>query len=301
LKARGYRDIYVYNGDFAWDNQAGFFGNQGMTTFIGRGDYVNPVFSDPTWGVSDEDMFTRAHVELEKLAADGKPFYALLQSLSNHTPYALPEKLPVERVSGFGTLDAHLTAMRYSDWALGQFFAKAKASPYYRDTLFVVLGDHGFGSAEHLTEMDLYRFNVPLLLIAPGLQEKFGATRDTVGSQSDVVPIIMGLLGGATRHQCWGRNLLSLPEGDAGFAVIKPSGGDQTVALLSGERILVKPKNAKARLYAYRLGANGKAVPLPAEADADALEKKLDAYIATATRSLLDDTAGAVSGNRERN
>ncbi|MDR1367168.1 MAG: LTA synthase family protein, partial [Candidatus Accumulibacter sp.] len=199
LKARGYKDVYVYNGDFAWDNQSGFFGKQGMSTFIGRNAYVNPVFSDPTWGVSDEDMFTRANEELLKLAATGKPFYAILQSLSNHIPYALPEKLPVERVLGFGSLDAHLTAMRYSDWALGQFFAKARTSPYYRDTLFVVLGDHGFGSAEHLTEMDLYRFNVPLLLIAPGLREKFGATRETVGSQVDVVPTVMGLLGGATR------------------------------------------------------------------------------------------------------
>jgi phosphoglycerol transferase MdoB-like AlkP superfamily enzyme len=298
LKARGYRDVYVYNGDFAWDNQSGFFGKQGMTNFIGRNDYVAPVFSDPTWGVSDEDMFTRAVAELEKLSATGKPFYALLQSLSNHTPYALPKKLPVERVSGFGALDEHLTAMRYSDWALGQFFAKVKSSPYYRETLFVVLGDHGFGSPEHLTEMDLYRFNVPLLLIAPGIQEKFGATREVVGSQVDVVPTAMGRLGGATRHQCWGRDLLSLPQGDAGFAVIKPSGGGQTVALISGERILVKPKNAKARLYAYRLGANGQAVPLPDAGDADAMEKKLDAFIATATRSLLNDTADAVGGTR---
>ncbi|MGV2837497.1 sulfatase-like hydrolase/transferase, partial [Pseudomonas shirazensis] len=52
LSARDYDDVYVYNGDFAWDNQSGFFGNQGMTTFIGRNDFVNPVFSDPTWGVS---------------------------------------------------------------------------------------------------------------------------------------------------------------------------------------------------------------------------------------------------------
>ncbi|NSM55884.1 sulfatase-like hydrolase/transferase, partial [Serratia marcescens] len=54
LSARQYEDVYVYNGDFAWDNQSGFFSNQGMTTFIGRNDYVDPVFSDPTWGVSDQ-------------------------------------------------------------------------------------------------------------------------------------------------------------------------------------------------------------------------------------------------------
>jgi phosphoglycerol transferase MdoB-like AlkP superfamily enzyme len=296
LSARGYRDVYVYNGDFAWDNQSGFFANQGMTTFIGRNDYANPVFSDPTWGVSDEDMFLRANEELEKLAVAEKPFYALLQTLSNHAPYALPEKLPVPRVSGHGSLDARLTAMRYSDWALGAFFTRAKMSPYYRETLFVVLGDHGFGSPEQITEMDLHRFNVPLLLIAPGIREKFGAMQETVGSQVDVVPTIMGRLGGRTRHQCWGRDLLDLPENDAGFAVIKPSGGDQAVAFLLGENILVQPKNGKPRLHVWRLGATSRATPATDAALAADLQKKLDAYLFTATRSLLEDTAGSEGG-----
>lgn len=195
LSIRDMNDVYVYNGDFAWDNQSGFFSNQGMTTFIGRNDFVNPVFSDPTWGVSDQDMFTRGNEELDKLAKQGKPFYALLQSLSNHTPYALPKDLPVQPVTDQGSQNEHLTAMRYSDWALGQFFEKAKQSPYYKDTLFVIVGDHGFGSPMQLTDMDMFRFNVPLLLIAPGIQEKFGKTDTTVGTQVDIVPTIMGRLG----------------------------------------------------------------------------------------------------------
>jgi phosphoglycerol transferase MdoB-like AlkP superfamily enzyme len=60
LSARGYDNLYVYNGNFQWDNQSGFFSNQGMTRFIGREDFVDPVYMDPTWGVSDQDMFDRA-------------------------------------------------------------------------------------------------------------------------------------------------------------------------------------------------------------------------------------------------
>jgi len=295
LSARAFANVYVYNGDFAWDNQAGFFGNQGMTNFVGRYDFVNPVVSDPTWGVSDQDMFERGNEELDKLAAGGKPFYALLQSLSNHTPYALPRKLPVEPVTGQGMLDEHLTAMRYSDWALGQFFERAKQSPYYRETLFVVVGDHGFGSNEHLTEINLSRFNVPLLLIAPGIREKFGETRATVGSQVDVVPTIMGLLGGQTRHQCWGRDLLSLPEGDDGFAIIKPSGGTPTVAILRGGRILVKPKDGEKRLYNYWLGGRAGAELVEDAEDEAGLSRKLEAFIQTATKSLMENTTGVMS------
>ncbi|WP_166359158.1 LTA synthase family protein [Pseudomonas akapageensis] len=298
LSPRGYDDVYVYNGDFAWDNQSGFFSNQGMTNFIGRNDYVNPVFSDPTWGVSDQDMFDRGAEELAKRQGD-KPFYALLQTLSNHTPYALPKDLPVERVTGHGTLDEHLTAMRYTDWALGQFFEKARKQPYFKDTLFVVLGDHGFGNNKQITEMDLGRFNVPLLLIGPGIQEKFGARNHTVGTQIDVVPTIMGRLGGEVRHQCWGRDLLNLPADDKGFGMIKPSGTEQTVALITGDRMYVEPKDMAPRVYRYELGANPKAELIQDQPDEAELKRKLDSFIQTATKSLLDNTAGVVNGMPE--
>lgn len=299
LSARKYSDVYVYNGDFAWDNQSGFFANQGMTTFIGRNDFVNPVFSDPTWGVSDQDMFSRGNEELDKLAASGKPFYALLQSLSNHVPYALPPQLPVERVTGHGNLDEHLTAMRYSDWALGQFFERAKASPYYKDTLFVVVGDHGFGTHYQVTELDLARFNVPMLIIAPGIQEKFGAVSHTVGTQVDIVPTIMGRLGGPSQHQCWGRDLLNLPEGDPGFGVIKPSGSEQTVGIVRGDRLLIESKELDPRLYRFQLGSHFEAERIDDPATVEGWKKQLESYIQTATKSLLDNTAGAQQSRHE--
>ncbi|HWD33675.1 LTA synthase family protein [Pseudomonas caricapapayae] len=297
LSARDYDDVYVYNGDFAWDNQSGFFGNQGMTTFIGRNDFVNPVFSDPTWGVSDQDMFDRGAEELAKNYGK-KPFYALLQTLSNHTPYALPAQLPVEPVTGQGRLDQHLTAMRYSDWALGQFFEKARKEPYFNETLFVIVGDHGFGNHQQVTELDLGRFNVPLLLIAPGIQEKFGAVNHTVGTQIDIVPTIMGRLGGETRHQCWGRDLLNLPAGDPGFGMIKPSGSEQIVGLVKGDRILIESKDMSPRMYRYELGANFKAELIESPDQKD-LTHKLESFIQTATKSLLDNTAGVVHGTPE--
>lgn len=290
LSARGYDNLYVYNGNFQWDNQSGFFSNQGMTNFIGREDFVKPVYMDPTWGVSDQDMFDRAASELAKLPTD-KPFYALLQTLSNHTPYALPKDLPTRPVTGHGSADEHLTAMRYADWALGQFFEKARRAPYYKNTLFVLVGDHGFGSEQQLTEMDLFRFNVPLLLIAPGIQEKFGSRNHHVGTQIDIVPTIMGRLGGTVRHQCWGRDLLNLPEGDLGIGVIKPSGGELTVALITPERILIEPKDFEPRLYSYQLGADPKAERIAIDLAPD-LKEKLEAFLQSATRSLLDNTAG---------
>lgn len=291
LGQRGFDNLYVYNGDFAWDNQSGFFGNQGMTNFVGRNDFINPLVSDPTWGVSDQDMFDRAFIELRDNFKD-RPFYALIQSLSNHTPYPLPDPLPVDAVTGHGSNDEHLTAMRYSDWALGQFFEKARKLPSFNETLFVLIGDHGFGGVEQFTDMDLLRFHVPMLLIAPGIQEKFGSTRDTVGTQTDVVPTIMGRLGTPVVHQCWGRDLLALPEGDRGFGVIKPSGTRQNVAILDDDRVLVRSEDGDNKLYHITVGATRSIETVDDEGVEKELSDRMKAFVQTATRSLVNNTAG---------
>ena len=292
LRKRDSQNLYVYNGDFAWDNQEGFFRNQGMTNFIGRFDYDNPEFIDPTWGVSDNDMFNRAHLELEKLSAD-KPFFAILQTLSNHLPFTIPDPLPIAKVTGHGLLDGHLTAMRYADWALGQFFAKAKNSSYFDETLFVLLGDHGFCVQQQLTDIDLLRFHIPLLLLAPGLKDKYGSRRSTVGTQVDVVPTIMGLLGKPFLHHCWGRNLLHLTDDDSGFGIIKPSSTEPTVAMLSGDRVLIHPPDGHhSQLYRYQLYPRAQAETCDNQPVAEDMESTMKAYIQTAMDALLTNRCG---------
>ncbi len=290
LHQQGYQDLYVYNGAFSWDNQEGFFRNQGMTRFIGRDDFVDPVFVDPTWGVSDQDMFDRAADELEKLPAD-RPFFAVLQTLSNHTPYALPDPLPVQAVTGQGQFDERLTAMRYADWALGRFFRRVEKEPWYDNTIFVVLGDHGFGVSTQLTDIDLLRFHVPLLIIAPGVRETFGASIDRVATQNDIAPTIMGLIGEPFTHQCWGRDVLSVD--DRGFALIKPSGNDEIVGFVRDEHIVVKRPGAAPELYRYVLGRNAAVQRLEHEEPRQRqMAATLSAFVQRATRSLLDNTAG---------
>lgn len=298
LSPRGFNNLYVYNGSFSWDNQNGFFRNQGFTRFIGRDDYIDPTFYDPTWGVSDLDMFTRAAAELAAMPTD-KPFFAVLQSLSNHTPYHLPAPLPFAPVSGHGELDERLTAMKYSDWALGRFFAAARQSAYFNETLFVVVGDHGVGMTNQVTDIDIGRFHVPALLIGPGLRDHHGARVTTVGSQVDLVPTAVSQLGAPMTHQCWGRDLLSLPATDRGFAVIKPSGSDRTTAIVSDDRILVRGADGRERLYQYRFYPETAADPLEgatAEPARVALSGQLHAYVATAMRGLLADRTGVAPG-----
>jgi hypothetical protein len=108
----------------------------------------------------------------------------------------------------------------------------------------------------------------------------------------------MGRIGGQVRHQCWGRDLLNLPQGDTGFGVIKPSGSDQTTAIIQGDRILVLPKEKEMgpKMFRYELGANPRAEAIADAPDSARMKLKLESFLQTATKSLLDNTAGVVDG-----
>jgi len=76
--------------------------------------------------------------------------------------------------------------------------------------------------------------------------------------------------------------------------VIKPSGGELTVALVTGDRILIEPKEMEPRVYQYELGAKPHAELMPQQADLPQLRLKLESFLQTATKSLMDNTAGVV-------
>ncbi len=291
LGQRGFDSYYYYSGAFDWDNQYGFFRNQGMQNFIGRDDFVDPVYVNPTWGVSDQDLFARAATDLAKMDPE-RPFLAVVQTLSNHTPYAIPDPLPMPAVENHGVMNERLTAMKYADWALGEFFDQVRTAPYFKDTLFVLLGDHGFGTHQQLpiNAIDLLPFHVPLLLIGEGLQQARGKTVDTVSSQVDVIPTIMGLLGGDYQHQCWGRDLFNLPAGDRGYALVKPSGSNPAVALLADDQVLVAGDPEASNLYTFQL------YPQPgAQPSADLPEQQ---RLASGMKGLVQTAMDALINNR---
>ncbi len=291
-------NAYVYNGDFSWDNQQGFFATQGMNNFIGRFDYKNPKFIDPTWGVSDGDMFDRAIIELDKLNSKKEPFYAVLQTLSNHIPFKLPDPLPVKKaLNSKGEYSERLTAMRYADWAVGEFYKSIKNKPYFKDTAFIFLGDHGFGNNTQITDMDLSRFYIPMLIVAPKIQDAFGKTNNTVGTQVDVIPTVLGLLKDKFISQSWGRNLLSLNTSDKGFAIIKPSGSSPTIAIIEGDEIAVFPENATSTLWKYNL-SDKSSKKITNKKDKEAKKVRIYSYIQTAMQALISHKVGLKAGTK---
>ena len=285
LESKGYDMVFLYNGLFSWDNKEGFFRQHGINRFIGRYDYVNPTFVDPVWGVSDYDVFMRANDEFRSLAEKG-PFFGAILTLTNHSPFNLPDPLPFDKIQTGDSFEGRANSMRYADWALGEFFKKARQEKYFANTLFVVTGDHGFGTAPAITGMQLDRFHVPLFFYSPERLLPHGERRSTVASQVDIGPTVLGLIGSNAPHQAWGRNLLAIPPGDQGFAVVKPSGGKEEVALIEGNLLLMRTPKEKPVLYRYSLGFPPTSERVDDSQKIKEMDHRLKAYVETGLLNL---------------
>ncbi len=260
LGESGYETLFLYNGLFSWDNKEGFFRNHGMQRFIGRNDYKNPTFVDPDWGVSDHDVFNRAIEEFSEIAQRKKPFLGVVLTLSNHSPFNLPKIPGLNRIEGGGEQNQRLNGVHYADWAVGEFIKAAKQTSWFDDTLFVFVGDHGFGIPPQLTELGILHMHVPLLFYGPKILGTQHETRHTVASQLDIVPSILGILGSTAAHQSFGRDLFRLSDEDEGHACFKDSGG-AFVGWVEGNQILVGEGGKPVSLYHHDLSFPPTVIP----------------------------------------
>src|SRR5258706_346571 len=222
----GYEKYYFLGGSATWGNIRGLFAHNipGLHIFE-EGDYDAPQVDG--WGVSDVVLFDKAH----KTLRDGeKPFFAFIQTAGNHRPYTIPDDHPgfeLARVdadelakNGFDGLAAY-NGMRYLDFSLGSFFAKAREAPWFKNTVFVMYGDHGNPSTLQTPweQLLLTGYHVPFVIYAPGIL-KGGGRIDFTASLPDSLPTALGLIGVPYLNTALGRDLLDLGPGDRHFSLI---------------------------------------------------------------------------------
>lgn len=251
LREHGYLTRFVYGGEGQFDNMRGFFLANGFHECIDGADFEDPVFRG-SWGVSDEDIFERVHREL--LAGGDQPSLTVAFSVTNHSPYEYPEGRIDPGPGPAATLE---NAIRYADWSLGDFFRKARASPYFEHTLFAVVADHDsrvYGA--DLVPLD--RFHIPALILGPGVDAR---TDVRLASQIDLAPTLLSLLGLDCVHPMLGRDLMSLPPDDPGRAVMQY---DDNHAYWRGSDVVIHQPH-KAALQFRTDGVRLESAPLDRE------------------------------------
>ena len=203
MRRQGYQTSFIYGGYGTFDNMNAYFSANGFR-IVDRLDMPKPKFAN-IWGVSDEDLFANAITELDKEYLQGKPFFSIIMSTSNHRPYTFPKGIP-----GIPEKGGRQDGVKYADFAIGEFFKTAHSRPWFQNTLFIIAADHGarvYGSAD----IPLHTYEIPVLFYAPG---KIKAVHvDTRFSQIDIAPTVLGLLGLPYEAPFFGQDMLHWPAG----------------------------------------------------------------------------------------
>jgi phosphoglycerol transferase MdoB-like AlkP superfamily enzyme len=241
----GYERFYFLGGSTSWANIRGVLTNNIDSLHIyEEGSYDAGVVD--VWGISDKNLFLEAN---KVLARQQKPFFAVIQTADNHRPYTIPAEdehvfkkvnAPADSLHAYGfESNDELNAFRYTDFSFQTFIEAAKKQPYFNNTIFVFVGDHGIaGDAGNMlprgfSTSSLVATHVPLLFYAPGILQP--ALKTHVCSQVDVLPTIAGINKIGYTNKTMGRDLLRLDSLKLPYLAPYISIGSGKIGMLNNE------------------------------------------------------------------
>ena len=151
------------------------------------------------FGVPDKYLFDYALTLLNERAKSGAPFFATLLTISNHPPFIIPEWFKPQ------TAQPETQIVEYADYCIGHFLAEAQRQPWYDNTLFIILADHGKLVGQSEAELPQSFNHIPLLIFGPGVNAQ---RYDGLAMQVDVMPTVLGLLHMSYDYDGFGQDLL---------------------------------------------------------------------------------------------
>jgi phosphoglycerol transferase MdoB-like AlkP superfamily enzyme len=184
LKEKKYQTFFFTTHDTQFDNMEGFMRKNGIEHIIGEDNFNKKDVLSAT-GVPDHVLYDKCINIFDTL---NKPFFAIILSGSDHAPYAIPKDIPFTPKTNNKRKDI----VAYADWAIGNFFEKAKQKKWFSNTLFVLVGDHG-AIVNQEADMYLSMHHIPLIFYAP--QKIIPEVNHQLCGQIDIMPSIAHLLG----------------------------------------------------------------------------------------------------------
>jgi phosphoglycerol transferase MdoB-like AlkP superfamily enzyme len=185
LHKYGYETMFFCSGDKQFDNMNSFLSNNDFDRILSKDDY--PKDSEFTeWGVHDNTMFRFAIPKMND-ASKGKPFLAVLLTISTHESLSLPKNNEFKA----SVPDAYDRQFEYTDWAFSEFFKNASKENWFRNTIFVIIADHG-QNFDPTYDVPLTYFHSPMIFYSPDLIKP--VKYDNIGLQIDLFPTLMGYM-----------------------------------------------------------------------------------------------------------
>jgi len=240
MRDLGYQTSFLYGGYGYFDNMNAFYSGNGFEVLDRNA--IDHVRFENIWGVADEDLFDLALRQFSAAHERGTPFFSIVMTTSNHKPYTFRPGLEDFGIPEKG--GGRKAGVRYADYALGYFLREAAKQPWFDDTVFVVVADHGarvYGQAE----IPLRSYEIPLMIYSPG----HVAPRrvDTLMTQIDVAPTVLGLLGLPYEAPFFGQDVLHTPAASR----VALFSHDHDVAIYRDGRIAVLGLGGSVHDYRY--------------------------------------------------
>ena len=234
MRDLGYSNKYIYAGYGYFDNMNAFYAGNGFK-IVDRANFAKDEITFANiWGVCDGDLLAKTLKEADADFKDGKPFFYMVMTTTNHRPFTYPDgKIDIPSSS-----KSRRGALKYSDYAIGEFLAAAEKKPWFRDTLFVITGDHCANSAGK-TEIPVRNYHLPLIVYSPAHVKP--AAVETLCAQADLAPTVLGLMNASYESRFFGRDILNgKPEGRAFLSTFQKMGllKDGRLAVLGPKKYL---------------------------------------------------------------
>lgn len=200
FKNKGYETKFIYGGHGYFDNMNEFFSNNGFD-IVDRTDFTDEEDTFHTvWGVCDEDLLNKTLKEADASHKAHKPFMNFIMTTSNHRPYDYPDgKIDIPSHTGRDG------AVKYTDYAIGDFLAKAKKKPWFKNTILVIVADHCASSAGK-SELPLDKYHIPMIIYAPQIIKPQVISK--IASQIDIMPTLFGILNWSYESKFYGKDIL---------------------------------------------------------------------------------------------
>ncbi|HPH85610.1 MAG TPA: sulfatase-like hydrolase/transferase [Ferruginibacter sp.] len=300
-----YEKFYFLGGSTTWANIRGLLNNNISNLNIYEEENFKAAKVD-VWGISDKNLFLEANKILSERKAATKPFFAIIQTADNHRPYTIPSEdldefkkldYPTDTLKKYGFDDnGQFNAFRYTDFTFRKFIEAAKKEPYFNNTIFVFVGDHGLrGDAGNMfpqsfTKQGILAEHVPLLFYAPGLLQPKRVMQ--VCSQLDILPSVATLARQPYTNNAFGRNVFDSISRQEKFAFIADP-DLASIGLVSNQYYYVK--SFKTGLVDF-VSVTGNE-PVPVNPSTDSLKN----YMGTLTDAWFETARYLLLNNKKKN
>lgn len=199
FKSKAYSTSFYYGGESEFANIKSYLLQHSFDRIIDKKNFSSEDMNSK-WGAHDHVVFDRLLTDLD---GESSPFFTTLFTLSSHEPFEVPVETAIP-----GTDNEHkfLNSHHYTDASLGAFIDKAKTKPWWKNTLVIIIADHGH-PLPHLNTNKPSQFHIPMLWLGGALPAQ-GMTIDTLGSQTDLAATLLNQLGYTSSDFKWSNNLL---------------------------------------------------------------------------------------------